>query len=486
MENTQPVEDTRLVDDAPIGTPDRPLRVAVVGAGPSGFYAAAALLDAPGLTVSVDVLDRLPAPYGLVRYGVAPDHQKIKNVSRVFDKTARDPRVRFLGNVCFGPDLAREDLLALYDRVIYAVGAQTDRRLGIPGEDLPGSWSSTELVAWYNGHPDFMAGDFPLHHEAVAIVGIGNVAIDCARILAKSADELAATDISDEALAVLRESRVRDVWVLARRGPLQAACTPQELKELGEIPGVAVLVEPDEVADPAAEGEPDRQAQKNLELFRAFAADADKAAAAERRIHFRFLVSPVEVLAADGGIAGLRLERNRLVPKGECLSARGTGEHEVLPVSAVIRAIGYRSVPLPGVPFDERGGVIPNREGRVFDPESGEVRAREYVVGWAKRGPSGLIGTNKGDSAATIDALVADLAAAPAGGAAEPSRRAVLDRLDERGVRWVSFEDWCALDELETSRGAASGRPRIKLCRVEEMLEALAGRAENAEVVEAE
>jgi len=296
-------------------SPDRPLRVAVVGAGPSGYYAVAALLAAAdsdsGPPVAIDVLDRLPAPFGLVRYGVAPDHQKIKNVSRVFEKAAADPRVRFLGNVGMGRDVSRDDLLAAYDQVVYAVGAQSDRKLGIPGEDLAGSWSSTEFVAWYNGHPDFVDADYPLDHEGVAVVGIGNVAIDCARVLAKSADELATTDVADDALAVFRRSRVRDGYVLARRGPLEAKCTPQELKELGEIEGVDVIVDPDDLAGLEAP-EDDRQATKNLVLFREFAERGDRGVA--RRIHFRFLVSPSEVIEGEGGaVAGLQIERNRLV-----------------------------------------------------------------------------------------------------------------------------------------------------------------------------
>jgi ferredoxin/flavodoxin---NADP+ reductase len=458
---------------SPIGsTPDRPLRVAVVGAGPSGFYAVAALLDS-GLAVAVDVFDRLPAPYGLVRYGVAPDHQKIKLVERVFAKAAGDERVRFFGNVCLGRDLDRDDLLAAYDQVVYAVGAQSDRRLGIPGEDLPGSWSSTEFVAWYNGHPDFVDADYRLDHEQVAVVGIGNVAMDCARVLAKPADELASTDVSDPALAALRASRVTDVHVLARRGPAQAKCTPAELKELGEIEGVEVMVDAGELEGEEPE-EGDRQAQKNLELFRQF---AERTATgdwrqARRRIRFRFLVSPVEITGdGAGGIAGLVVERNRLVAGADGrMRPRGTGVNETLPTTAVIRAIGYRSVPLPGVPFDERAGLIPNAEGRVLDPPTGETLPREYVVGWAKRGPSGLIGTNKPDAAATVARMVEDAAALPAGA----RRDDVAGFLAARGVDWVDFEDWLRLDRLECERGKAAGRPRIKLCAVEEMLTAVA------------
>ncbi|HEX2163560.1 MAG TPA: FAD-dependent oxidoreductase [Thermoanaerobaculia bacterium] len=454
-------------------SPERPLSVAVVGAGPSGFYAVAALLDC-GREVAVDVFDRLPAPYGLVRYGVAPDHQKIKLVERVFAKAAGDPRVRFFGNVGLGSDVTRDELLDLYDQVVYAVGAQSDRRLGIPGEELPGSWSSTEFVAWYNGHPDFVGADYRLDHAEVAVVGIGNVAMDCARVLAKPAEELAATDVSDPALDAFRQSRVTDVHVLARRGPAQAKCTPAELKELGEIEGVEVMVDGDELeAAAVGDGELDRQAQKNLEIFRGFAERTAGGAwrEARRRIRFRFLVSPVEIEAAEGGggIGGLVIERNRLVAGADGrLRPRGTGETETLATTAVIRAIGYRSVPLPGVPFDEEAGLIPNREGRVIDPEAGAPLGREYVVGWAKRGPSGLIGTNKPDAAETVARMVKDVPALPAD---PPRPAAAIERLlAGRGVDWVDFEDWRRLDELECARGKAAGRPRIKLCAVEEML----------------
>ena len=458
---------------SPIGSsPERPLRVAVVGAGPSGFYAVAALLDG-GPAVAVDVFDRLPAPYGLVRYGVAPDHQKIKLVERVFAKAAGDERVRFFGNVGLGTDVGRDDLLALYDQVVYAVGAQSDRRLGVPGEDLPGSWSSTEFVAWYNGHPDFVDADYRLDHEQVAVVGIGNVAMDCARVLAKPAEELAATDVSDEALAALGRSRVTDVWVLARRGPAQAKCSPAELKELGEIEGVEVMVDAAEIAGDEPEAG-DRQAEKNLEIFRRFAERTATGAwrQARRRIRFRFLASPVRVEGdPERGISGLVVGRNRLVAGADGrLRPRPSGETETLPVTAVIRAIGYRSVPLPGVPFDDEAGLIPNRDGRVIDPATGEPLGREYVVGWAKRGPSGLIGTNKPDAAATVARMLEDLPALPPGDAAARRPEAVERLLAGRDVSWIDFEDWRRLDRLECERGQAAGRPRVKVCAVDEML----------------
>jgi len=456
-----------------IGTETRPLRVAVVGAGPSGFYTAAALLARKDLTVSIDLIDRLPAPYGLVRYGVAPDHAKIKEVARVFERLALDPRVRYLGNVAYGRELALADLLRHYDQVVFAVGGQSDRRLGVPGEDLAGSHSSTAFVAWYSCHPDFLDLDVDLDAPAAAVVGVGNVAMDVARVLVRDPEELATTDISDDALARLRASEVRDVYVLARRGPVQAKCSPAELKEIQELAGVDLVVDPAELElDPASEAElaGDLQAQKNLALLRAAAERGPTGA--PRRIHFRFLVSPVEIEGEGGRVARLRLERNRLEPRGDGVAARGTGVFETLPVGLVVRAVGYRSVPLPELPFDERNGVIPNREGRVLDPASGEPLPRVYVAGWVKRGPTGLIGSNKPDGAETAAKMLEDLPAVEAAPAPEPA--AIDALLAARGARVVDFPAWQRLDALERARGAASGRPRVKLARVAEMLEALA------------
>ncbi len=463
-------------NSATLGTPERPLRVAIVGAGPSGFYTAAALLATPDLTVSIDLFDRLPAPFGLVRYGVAPDHPKIKAVSRVFEKLALDPRVRFLGNVDLGRDIRHTDLRRHYDQVVYAVGGQSDRQLGIPGEELPGSYSSTEFVAWYSSHPDFIDLDPSFACAGAAVVGIGNVAMDVARVLARDPDELATTDIADAALAALRESAIRDVYVLARRGPVQAKCSPPELKELGEMAGVDLIVEPADLRlDPvsAAELGEDRQAQKNLELLAAYAERG--ATGAPRRIHLKFLVSPVEAVAGDDGRVGaLRIERNRLDPDGRGgTRAVGTGEVETLPVGMVVRAVGYKSLPLPDLPFDDRRCIIPNDRGRILDPETGASLPASYVVGWIKRGPTGLIGSNKPDGVETAAAMVEDLPALAPAAAAEATPEAVDRLLAGRGVRVVTFADWQRLDRLETERGEPHGRPRVKFCRVDEMLAAL-------------
>lgn len=473
-------EETLSETAAPaIGSAERPLRVAIVGAGPSGFYTAAALLaarsDGSSPAVSIDVFDRLPAPYGLVRYGVAPDHPKIKAVDRVFEKLCLDPRVRFLGNVELGRDLSREDLLAHFDQIVYAVGGQSDRRLGIPGEDLAGSHSSTGFVAWYSGHPDFLDLDVDLSCEAAAVVGIGNVAMDVARILVRPAADLAATDIADHALEVLRASRIRDVYVLARRGPVQAKCSPPELKELGEIEGAGVVVDPADLQlDPqsAAEAEADRQAKKNLELLAAYA--AGDGAAAGRRIHLRFMVSPTEIVGEDGRVAGMVVERTRLEDAGGGrLRAVGTGEIETLPVGLVVRAIGYRSLPLPGLPFDERNGVIPNDQGRVIDPGTGAPFQREYVVGWVKRGPTGLIGSNKPDGAETAAVMLEDLPKLTPLPPEAVAPEALDALLAARACRPVPFCDWQVIDAAEVERGRPHGRPRVKFVRVEEMLATL-------------
>jgi len=454
------------------GSPDRPLRVAIVGAGPSGFYTAAALLAATDLNVSIDLIDRLPAPYGLVRYGVAPDHPKIKMVERVFEKICLDPRVRYLGNVEYGRDLSLDDLRRHYDQVVFSVGGQSDRRLGVEGEDLEGSLSSTAFVAWYSHHPDFLDLPVDLGVGAAAVVGIGNVAIDVARILARDPEELATTDISDPALAALRASRVRDVYLLARRGPVQAKCSPAELKELAQLEGVDLLVDPRDLELDAASEEElagEAQAQKNLEILRAAAERG--ATGAERRIHLRFLASPVGIVGEGGRVAAVRVERNRLEPGRWGLAARGTGEVEELPVGLVVRAVGYRSLPLPELPFDEKRAIVPNEAGRVVEPATGSIVPRLYVAGWVKRGPTGLIGSNKPDGAETAASMIADLAALEP--AAAPEAAAVDAHLAARGARVVDFPSWQRLDSIEKERGEPQGRPRVKLGAVAEMLAAL-------------
>ncbi|BBN94349.1 FAD-dependent pyridine nucleotide-disulfide oxidoreductase [Deinococcus grandis] len=443
-------------------TPDRPLRVAVIGSGPSGIFATEALLKQTDLPAQVDVYDRLPTPYGLVRYGVAPDHLTIKSVTRGFEKTLGDPRVRFLGNVEFGTDLTHEDALAHYDAVLYTVGASSDRRLGIPGEDLTGSMSATEFVAWYNGHPDAAAREMVLNASGVAVVGVGNVALDVSRILVKTAQELHESDIAAHALTALDASHVQDVWVLGRRGPAQAAFTTKELREFGELHAAEPVVKPEEIALSEAEEAAitDNTKKKNVEVLRDFAARETEGKA--RRVHLRFLTSPVEILDdGQGRVGGLKVERNRLDENG---NAVGTGEFEVLPVQMVLRSVGYRGVALPGVPFDERRGVIPNEEGRV------EGRVGEYTAGWIKRGPSGVVGTNRKDATDTVAHLLADAKDGKLPGATHPTREAVDALLAGKGVQVYSFHDWQVLDAHELAEGQAQGRPRAKVVHRELML----------------
>jgi ferredoxin--NADP+ reductase len=464
------------MQEAPLGTPDAPLRVAVIGSGPSGFYAAEHLQEQDHLEVQIDMYDRLPTPFGLVRGGVAPDHQKIKSVTRVYDKIAAHPEFRFYGNVEMGRDLTHADLTAYYHAIIYAVGARTDRRMGIPREHLPGSHSATEFVGWYNAHPDFRHLGFDLSVESAVVVGNGNVAMDLARILASPADVLAATDIAEHALAALAASRIRDIHVLGRRGPAQAAFTNKELKELGELPGVDVIVDPAALElGPEAQARlaaaPDRTRDRNLEILRDYA--AREPTGAPRRIHLHFLVSPVEILGRDR-VEGLTVVHNELYESEDgSLRPQPTGERSTLEVGLVFRAIGYQGVPLAGVPFDAMAGVIPNEAGRIIDPRTAEPVRGEYVVGWIKRGPRGIIGTNKPDSQETVRMLLEDLGEGRLDKEEVPSR-AVLERLlAERRHDFVSYDDWQLIDMLEQERGKAQGAPRVKFSRVEEMLHAL-------------
>lgn len=449
--------------------PSSPLRVAVIGAGPSGFYAADALLKGRE-DVSIDLIDRLPTPYGLVRYGVAPDHQKIKSVTKLYERTFNDPRVRFLGNVDFGRDLAHEDIRRHYHAVVYAVGAPSDRNLGIPGEDKAACLSATEFVAWYNGHPDYVGLEVPLDAHSVAVVGMGNVAVDVARVLAKSVDELAETDMADYAIEHLRSSQVTDVYMLGRRGPAEAKFTTKELRELGELANADIVVRADEleVSEASLKAiEGDATSQKNLEVLREMAAKPLEGK--PRRLHIRFCVSPKEI-EGDRRITGVVLERNRLEPtESGYMQAVGTGELETLEAQLLLRSVGYRGTALPSVPFDDRKNVIPNDRGRVLDAAGGEPVAGEYVAGWIKRGPTGVIGTNKADAMETVESLLADKL--PTLDPADAAPEAIDRLLAERGVKPFGFRQWQALDRLELEAGQAAGRPRVKITDVASMLE---------------
>jgi ferredoxin--NADP+ reductase len=462
----------RVPDRMQIGDAARPLRVAIIGSGPSGFYAAEHL-QAAGLAVEIDMYDRLPTPFGLVRGGVAPDHDKIKSVTRIYDKIAGQDSFRFFGNVEFGRDVDHDDLRDLYHAVIYATGSRKARRLGIPGEDLVGSHPAPAFVGWYNGHPDFVRWSFDLSSERAIVVGVGNVAMDVARILAQSPEALARTDIAGHALDALRASKIRHVLVLGRRGPAQSAFTPKELKELGALEGVDIVVDPAElVLDPASKAElaTSDRARKNLEHLAAYA--ARPRSGAERVIEFRFLRSPVEILGT-GSVTGVRLAKNTLVEGGEgSLRTKATGETEEIDCGLILRAVGYLGAALPGVPFDASAGVIPNDAGRITDRD--EQVIGEYVAGWIKRGPTGIIGTNKPDAAETVESLIAD---AKAGRVWEPSaasRAEAEARLWHNRPAHTTYADWQLLDELEKRRGEEVGATRRKFTRVSDMLDALA------------
>jgi ferredoxin--NADP+ reductase len=450
-----------------------PARVAVVGSGPAGFYAAGPLLAAG---VEVDMIDRLPTPWGLVRLGVAPDHPNIKAVSRAFEKIAGQPGFRFLGNVEVGRDLTHEDLLTLYDAVVYAFGAAADRRLGIPGEDLPGSWAATELVAWYNGHPDYQHLEFDLSAERAVVVGNGNVALDVARMLALTEEELAPTDTTDEAAAAIAGSGIREIVVLGRRGPVQAAWTPPELAELGEMAGADVVVDPAELEldeTSAAELEAgDHIRKRNMEVLQGFAERVPEGKA--RRIVLRFRVSPVAVLGSDR-VEAVEVARNELVADGRgSVRAQATEKREEIACGLVFRSVGYRGLAMSGVPFDEGTNTMPNSAGRVLD-EAGDPLAGVYCAGWIKRGPTGVIGTNKKDATETVEGLLEDLAAGTIGGHAA-SAEAVDALLAECGAEVVTQTGWEAIDAAERTAGEPLGRPRVKLTGWQDLLAAAKAR----------
>jgi ferredoxin--NADP+ reductase len=443
---------------------DQPLRSAVVGAGPAGFYAAGALLASDDPAVEVDLIDRLPTPWGLVRLGVAPDHPNIKAVSRAFERIAVHPGFRFLGNVEVGRDVTHAELSDLYGAVVYAFGAQTDRRLGIPGEDLPGSWPATAFVAWYNGHPDFQDLEFDLSHERAVVIGNGNVALDVARMLALTPDELQPTDTTDAAIAAINAAGVREILVVGRRGPVQAAWTPVEVGELGELAGADILVDPAELElDPASEAELEAAPQtvkRNVEHLRSYAARAPEGK--PRAIRLRFLRSPVAILGEER-VEAIELIRNELVDG----RAVATDDREVIECGIVFRSVGYRGIRLPGVPFDEGSCTVPNEGGRVRDADGAAVPGA-YCAGWIKRGPTGVIGTNKQDATETVELLLEDARAGRLG-RGEPAG-AMDALLEERGVAVVTQTGWEAIDAAERAAGEPEGRPRVKLAEWDALL----------------
>jgi ferredoxin/flavodoxin---NADP+ reductase len=455
-----------------LGSPDNPLLVAIVGSGPSGFYAAEALLRSPS-AVRIDMLERLPVPFGLVRYGVAPDHPRLKQPTLVFDKIAQSPQFAFLGNVAVGRDVTVEQLRTTHHVILFACGAEADRRLGLPNEDLPGSHTATEFVGWYNGHPDYRDRTFDLGAEAAVIIGQGNVAIDVARILCKPVDELRQTDIAEHALEVLAGSRVREIHLVGRRGPAQASFTTKELRELGELTGCSTHVTAADLQLGAPcrtelEQQTNFMAAKNVETLRGWTANPGKMGG--KRLFFHFLRSPVN-LDGQRKLERITLERNTLTGPPFAQQAHGTGHTVDVACGLMFRSIGYRGRPLPDVPFDDTKGIFPNESGRIVGAPG------LYATGWIKRGPSGIIGTNRADAVATVQSILADLARLdpyPKPGSAE--LHAALGR---RGTRIVSYADWLRIDAEEQRRGAATGKPREKITRVSDMLALAANQFHN-------
>ena len=463
---------------AQIGTQASPLRVAIIGAGPAGFYAAAHLLKQDHVTIEVDLYDKLPTPYGLVRGGVAPDHQKIKNVVRQYAKTASHDNFRFFGNVEFGPDITLGDLKKFYHQICFTTGTQTDRQLGIPGEDLGRSHSATEFVAWYNGHPDYKDLTFDLSQERVAVIGVGNVAVDVARILCRTHEELSKTDIADYALEALQHSNVKEVFMLGRRGPSQAAFTNPEVKELGEMQDADIRVLKEEATLDALsqahlEANPDRTTRRKVEIIEEFS--KKELENKSKTLTIRFLVSPTEIYGdADGNVAGMKLVKNELYKTDSGgLRPRATENTEDLPVGLVFRSVGYRGVPLPDLPFRSDWALIRNEKGRIQDDETHEHIVGLYTAGWIKRGPSGVIGTNKQDAVETVECMLEDLAAEKLNHPEDPDATAAEAFILSQKPEAFSFKDWEHLDALEMEKGSKQGRPRVKFTDVRNMIDAI-------------
>jgi NADPH-dependent glutamate synthase beta subunit-like oxidoreductase len=463
-----PVSDDGVLEEPPAG---RPLRVAVICAGPAGIYTADALTRQTEIPVAVDLIDRLPTPFGLVRHGIAPDHAKMRAIRETLHRSLDVPGLRFVGNVDVGVDLSLDELRRHVDAVVYTYGAAVDRHLGIPGEELPGSLAATDLVAWYCGHPDADRAKVEAALKgvrSVVVVGVGNVALDVARVLVRTAEELEPTDMPQHVLDALAAAPVQAVTVLGRRGPAQASFTTQELKELGELARATVLVDPADVQVDAQAEERlaeahDRNAMRNLAVLRGWAEHA--AEPGHGTVTLRFYRRPVAILGEDR-VTGVEVERTVVDEDGR---ASGTGETEELPADLVIRSVGYRGLPLPGLPLDERSGTVPNEVGRVL--RDGQVARGEYVAGWIKRGPTGVVGTNKHDARETVAELLADVrdgALTPAG---HPDD--LVEELVARGVEPVLLEDWRAIDAAEVALGATRGRARTTMHEREALLAAV-------------
>ena len=459
-----------------VGTETQPLRVAIFGSGPAAFYAAEHLFKQKQFVIEVDMFDRLPVPYGLVRYGVAPDHLKIKQVTKVFDNIAANPRFRFFGNVEFGKDVKLAELKDYYHQILFATGAQTDRRMDIPGEDLKGSDPATEFVAWYNGHPDYRNHQWNLDVDSAAVVGVGNVAIDVARILCLTRDELLASDAADYAVEALSHSQIKTVYLLGRRGPAQAAFTNPEIKEVGELDEADIVTRADETQLDdlsAASIADDRVSKLKVEILQSYA--AERPLNKPRRLNLRFLVSPTELFGDEHGrVSKMKLVHNTLIASDAgTLRPKATDQFEEIEVGMVFRSVGYRGVPLPDVPFHDRWGVILNEKGRVLDPESKQPVVGLYTSGWIKRGPSGVVGTNKPDSVETVTCMLEDFSTGSIVQPAHADAASAAQFIADHKPDYFTYADWKCLDQLELERGKACGRPRVKFTSVEEMKKAV-------------
>jgi len=456
---------------AQLGSEKNPLRIAIVGSGPSGFYAAESLIKSD-IDVKVDMLERLPSPYGLVRSGVAPDHPKLKQAILLYDKIAQSPEFNLIANVTVGKDISVEELRDSHHAIIFTCGAESDRRLGIPGEDLVGSYTATEFVAWYNGHPDYRARQFDLSNEVAVIIGQGNVAADVARILSKTADELKHTDIAEHALEALAESKIKDIYVIGRRGPAQAKFTPKELREFGELENCDAVVDSTEMElNEASNIELDEKSnigsKKIYNLFQEYSSRPNSGK--RRRCHFQFLRSPVELLG-NSKLERVRIEYNQLSGDPFKQSARGSGKFYELETGILFRSIGYRGIPMQGVPFHNSWGIFPNVDGRIT--ENDETVSQFYTAGWIKRGPSGIIGTNRACSVATVNSLLADLDTLNTDGQ-KAGAKMLYPLLDSRNVRYLNYQEWTKIDLKEVERGEPKGKPREKFTSVNEMMSVL-------------
>ena len=450
-------------------------KIAVIGSGPAGFYAAGELFRQQSGSIKVDIFDRLPTPFGLVRGGVAPDHQKIKSVTKIYSRIAENENFRFFGNVEFGSDIFRSDLLEFYDAIIYAVGSPSDRPLGISGEELPGSHSATEFVAWYNGHPDFREHKFKLSVKDVFVIGMGNVALDVARVLAKTPNELSKTDIADYALEALFESQIEDIWLVGRRGPLQAAFTPVEAREFLEMESADVILEGgslklDAESQLILENDASKDTKKNIEILKQIS--EKQSSKKKKRVHFLFLASPLEIKGKEC-VEKIRMVRNELFKRDDG-SLRSQATEDIIEKDAglIFRSIGYHGNPLADVPFDHNSGTIPNECGQIIDDERDKsLRTREYVAGWIKRGPTGVIGTNKQDAVETVHRMLETFLQEKIERRQKTDSPGIDSLLKERNVEYVSFEDWQILDKYETDVGQSQERPRVKVTSIEKMME---------------